>query len=83
MVCNFIKKETPPQLFFSEYHKIFKNTFCMKHLWWLLLKMVEEFLSNSNLIRGICTEEFIRNSSLYNLRKGFVQKNLQEVLVYV
>ena len=26
-VCNFIKKETPPQLFSCEYHEIFKNSF--------------------------------------------------------
>ena len=26
-VYNFIKKETPSQLFFSEYGKIFKNSF--------------------------------------------------------
>ena len=26
-VCNFIKKETPPQLFSCRYHKIFKNSF--------------------------------------------------------
>ena len=47
----------------------------MEHLRWLLLKIVEEFLKNSNLIRGIRTEELIR--------KGFVQKNLKEILVYV
>ena len=57
----------------------------MEHLRWLLLKIVEEFLKNSNLIRGIRTEELIRKFSLYfnNYRKAFVQKNLKEILVYV
>ena len=68
-----------------ENYEIFNNTFCMEHLRWLLLKIAEEFLRNSNLSRGICTEEFIRNFSLCfnDLRKGFVQKNLKEILVYV
>ena len=84
-ICNFIKKETSPQMFSCEYQEIFKNTFCMEHLRWLLLKIAEKFLRNSDLIRGICTEEFIRNFSLCfnNLRKGFVQKNLKGILVYV
>ena len=57
-VCNFIKKETPPQLFFCEYCEIFKNSF-FHGTPWLLLKMVEEFLRNSEFtleeLRGICT----------------------------
>ena len=48
MICNFIKKETPTQVFFCEYHKMFENSFFMEHLQWLLLKMVEEFLRISN-----------------------------------
>ena len=27
MACNLIKKETPPQAFSCEYHKIFENSF--------------------------------------------------------
>ena len=27
MACNFIKKETPTQVFSCEYHKMFENTF--------------------------------------------------------
>ena len=75
---NFIKKETPPQLFFCEYHKLFKNSFLYGTPLVAAFEMVEEFLRNYNLIRGICTEEFIRNSSLClnKLRNGFVQKNL-------
>ena len=34
---NFIKKETPTQVFSSEYYEIFKNTFFTEHLRWLLL----------------------------------------------
>ena len=41
---NFIKKETPTQVFLYDYHKMFENSFFMEHLQWLLLKMVEEFL---------------------------------------
>ena len=32
LVCNFIKKETMPQVFFCEFCKIFKNTFFIEHL---------------------------------------------------
>ena len=35
--CNFIKKETLPQVLSCEFCEIFKNTFCTEHLWWLLL----------------------------------------------
>ena len=35
---NFIKKETLAQVFTCEFREIFKNTFFIKHLWWLLLK---------------------------------------------
>ena len=42
--CRFIKKETPTPVFFCEYHKMFKKTFFVQRLWWLLLKMGEEFL---------------------------------------
>ena len=52
--CNFNKKETPTQEFSCEYHKIFKNSFFIEHLQWLLLSMVEEFL-----------EEFIKEKDLY------------------
>ena len=40
MACNLIEKETPTQVFFSEYCKIFKD---------VLLEMVEEFQRISNL----------------------------------
>ena len=35
---NFIKKETPTQVFFCEYCIISKNIFFIEHLQWLLLK---------------------------------------------
>ena len=35
--CNFIKNETKAQLFSSEFCKIFKNSFFIEHLRWLLL----------------------------------------------
>ena len=34
---NFIKKETPAQVFSCEFCEISKNTFFTEHLWWLLL----------------------------------------------
>ena len=42
--CNFIKKETLAQLFSFKYCEIFKSSFFIEHLWWLLLyseKIVE------------------------------------------
>ena len=35
--CNFIKKETPAQVFSSEFCEISKNSFFTEHIWWLLL----------------------------------------------
>ena len=32
-VCNFIKKETPVEMFSSEFCEIFKNIFFTEHLW--------------------------------------------------
>ena len=43
--------------------KFLRTAFCMEHLRWLFLKMVE-FLRNCISIRGICTKEFIRNPRL-------------------
>ena len=39
--CNFIKKETPTQVFSCEYCEIFKGSFFIEHLWWLLLHFSE------------------------------------------
>ena len=49
--CNFIKKETLAQVFSCEIREIYKNTFFIEHLWWLLL----DFISK---IEGWCHTEF-------------------------
>ena len=33
LACNFIKKETPTQVFSCEFYEISKNTFFAEHLW--------------------------------------------------
>ena len=38
--CNFIKKETLAQVFSCEFCEIFKSTFFIEHLRWLLLNNV-------------------------------------------
>ena len=48
MAYKFIRKETPTQVLSCESHKMFENSFFMKCLWWLLLKMVVEFRRISN-----------------------------------
>ena len=35
--CNFIKKKALAQVFSYEFCEVFKNTFFIGHLWWLLL----------------------------------------------
>ena len=35
--CNFIKKETPTEVFSYEFGEIFKNTIFIERLRWLLL----------------------------------------------
>ena len=74
------KKRLYHSCFLVNITKFLGAAFCMEHLQRLLLKMVE-FLINSILIRGICTEEFIRNSSscFNSLRKVFVQKNCKKL----
>ena len=47
MACNFIIKETPTQVFFCKYHKMFEESFFHGAAWWLLLRIVEEFLRMS------------------------------------
>ena len=49
--CNFNKKDTPTQVFSCEYHKIFKNSFFMEHLQWLLLNIFEEFLVQTRFVQ--------------------------------
>ena len=45
--CNFIKKETPTQVFSCEYGKLFKNSLFVKHLWWLLLYLLGMIISRN------------------------------------
>ena len=40
--CNFIKKETPAQMFSCKYCKIFKNSFFIEHLRCLLLHWLKK-----------------------------------------
>ena len=35
--CNFLKEEAPTQVFSCKYFEIFKNSFFIEHLRWLLL----------------------------------------------
>ena len=44
IACNFIKKETPTQVFPCEYHKMFENSFFYGAPRWLFLRIVEEIL---------------------------------------
>ena len=45
--CNFVKKETPVQMFSCEFFKISRNTFFTEHLLWLLLNSKSCFLKIS------------------------------------
>ena len=38
--CNFIKIETPTQMFFCKFWEVSKNTFFTEYLWWLLLRLL-------------------------------------------
>ena len=50
-VCNFIKKETLAQVFFSEFCEIFKNIFFIEHL---LVTASDYFYSKFEKIQNIC-----------------------------
>ena len=41
--CNIIKKETLMQVFSCDFCEIFKNTFCLEYLWWLLLNQMYNY----------------------------------------
>ena len=47
--CNFIKKETPTQVFSCEFCEISKNTFFTEHLRWLLL-LLHFFKTSQSLV---------------------------------
>ena len=40
--CDFIKQETLAQGFSFEFCEIFKSTFFIEHLWWLLLHFTDK-----------------------------------------
>ena len=40
--CNFIKKETPAQVFSCAFCEISKNTFSTEHLLWMLLSFLRK-----------------------------------------
>ena len=45
--CNFTKKDTPTQVFSSEFCAVFKNNFSTEHLRWLLLNHMRMILNLS------------------------------------
>ena len=47
--ATFLKRRLHHICFLVNIAKFLNTTFCMEHLRWLLLKMIEEFLRNSNL----------------------------------
>ena len=58
LTWNFTKKETPTQLFYCEFCEIFKNTFFIKHLRWLLLTNLPHQLSLMNVWVCKCNKFF-------------------------
>ena len=46
---TLLKKKLHHSCFLVNVAKYLKTPFCMEHLWWLLLKIVEEFPGNTNL----------------------------------
>ena len=41
--CNFIKKKILAQVFSNEFCEIFKNSFFIEHLWWLLSEWTKKY----------------------------------------
>ena len=48
--CNFIKKETPTQMFSCEQCKIFKNSLFIELIWWLLRLTLKFIVLNFYLV---------------------------------
>ena len=70
--CNFIKKETLTQVFSCEFGEIFKNTFFIEYLWWLLLY---DTLSISFFIPSVKVNHLSANPTKWsNTLKQFVGK---------
>ena len=51
--CNFIKKETQRKVFSCEFCEIFKNTFFIEHLRWLLLTGVTQKKSCCKVLENL------------------------------
>ena len=70
--CNVIKKTTPTQVFSCEYCEVFKNSFFIEHLRWLVLQV----LYKNSCSQGFCKLHENISSSGYFLIKIQAQ-NLQ------
>ena len=57
--CNFIKNETLAQVFCCEFCEIFKNTFFIDQLCWLLLKL------GSTVSEGALSEHMLHHRTLW------------------
>ena len=65
LISNFIKKETLAQVFSCEFYEIFKNTFFIEQLRWLLafwsqclsLKILESTAKPSKIFTSFVTEK--------------------------
>ena len=60
LACNFIKKETPTQVFSCEFYEISKNTFFTKHLWATASEYAWHSLLTDNLKRKLTYNHIIR-----------------------
>ena len=49
MPANLLKKETLALVFPFEFYEIFRNTFFIKHFWWLLLIFEENYVTYLNI----------------------------------
>ena len=63
--CNVIKKTTPTQVFSCEYCEVFKNSFFIEHLRWLVLQV----LYKNSCSQGFCKLHENISSSGYFLIK--------------
>ena len=69
--CNFIKKETPAQMFSCEFCEIFRNTFFTEHLW----KTASIFLISFDVsFKVIDSKKLLQFSrlSIYTSLKGLI-----------
>ena len=67
--CNFIKKETLAQVFSCEFSEIFKSTFFIEHLWWLLLSFCKANHVDCNWTRT--HNHLVHKRTLNHLPKWF------------